>query len=212
MGVPAKSQRPKLRVIRGAGPSAQERLSDDQIVAGVERGDPSVGDALFNRLIRVVDSTLYKVVGRRSDDHDDLVQQVFEQVVRTLREHRFRRACSLSSWAGAIAVNVAMNAVRKYHSERRVFDFGVEAERVEVPRSEQPDTSADARRELERLRVALTQVASEQAETVLLHDLMGKELAEIAVLMGVSIAAAQSRLVRGRKQIAARMRVLRGEA
>jgi RNA polymerase sigma-70 factor (ECF subfamily) len=44
-----------------------------------------------------------------------------------------------------------------------------------------------------------------KAQTVLLHEGMGYELSEIAVLTGVSIAAAQSRLVRGRKELQAKL-------
>ena len=44
-------------------------------------------------------------------------------------------------------------------------------------------------------------MASEKAETVLLHDVFGYELAEIAVLTGASVSAVQSRLVRGRKEL-----------
>ena len=45
----------------------------------------------------------------------------------------------------------------------------------------------------------------ERATAVLLYDVFGHELAEIAVLTGVSVAAAQSRLVRGRKELRDRM-------
>jgi DNA-directed RNA polymerase specialized sigma24 family protein len=40
---------------------------------------------------------------------------------------------------------------------------------------------------------------------MLLHDMLGKELSEIAVLMDISVAAAQSRLVRGRKELEQRL-------
>jgi DNA-directed RNA polymerase specialized sigma24 family protein len=40
---------------------------------------------------------------------------------------------------------------------------------------------------------------------VLVHDVFGHSLAETARLTGVSMSAAQSRLVRGRREVRARM-------
>jgi DNA-directed RNA polymerase specialized sigma24 family protein len=45
----------------------------------------------------------------------------------------------------------------------------------------------------------------ERAETVFLHDVLGHDLAEIALLTRVSVAAAQSRLVRGRRELRHRL-------
>jgi RNA polymerase sigma-70 factor (ECF subfamily) len=44
-----------------------------------------------------------------------------------------------------------------------------------------------------------------RAEAVFLHDVLGHELAEIAVITGATVAAAQSRLVRGRKELLERL-------
>ena len=51
-----------------------------------------------------------------------------------------------------------------------------------------------------RLIRVLSSISSSHAEAVVLHDLLGHDLAEIARLTGVSVAAAQSRLVRGRRK------------
>src|SRR5260370_23375141 len=58
---------------------------------------------------------------------------------------------------------------------------------------------------MEDLRAALAATKRERAEAVLLHDVLGHDLMEIARMTGVSIAAAQSRLVRGRKDVVNRM-------
>jgi RNA polymerase sigma-70 factor (ECF subfamily) len=62
-----------------------------------------------------------------------------------------------------------------------------------------------ARHELERVRRALALMTAERSEVILLHDMLGKDLSEIAVLMNISVAAAQSRLVRGRKELEQRL-------
>jgi hypothetical protein len=45
----------------------------------------------------------------------------------------------------------------------------------------------------------------DRAQAVFLHDVLGHELAEIAVMEDISVAAAQSRLVRGRKDLYKRL-------
>ena len=45
----------------------------------------------------------------------------------------------------------------------------------------------------------------QRAEALVLHDVLGHDLAEVSALLGVSIAAAQSRLVRGRSELKQRL-------
>lgn len=185
-------------------PAARPTHDDDEaLIEAVARGDSKVAAALYDRLVGVVDRALYRVFGRREADHDDLVQAAFEQIVLTLTRRRFAGACSLSSWACHVATHVALNALRARRRERRVLGL-IEDTNVmlTVPsRGPNVEDEAGARRDIDRLRGHLAEMASEKAETVLLHDVFGYELAEIAVLTGASVSAVQSRLVRGRKEL-----------
>jgi hypothetical protein len=40
-------------------------LDDEALILAVQRGDRQVASALYDRLIRVVDHTVYRVFGRR---------------------------------------------------------------------------------------------------------------------------------------------------
>ncbi len=73
-----------------------------------------------------------------------------------------------------------------------------------------PEHLADTRRRMALLQSALARVNRERSEAVVLHDLLGHDLAEIAQLTGVSVAAAQSRLVRGRRDVLAWIRAHEG--
>jgi RNA polymerase sigma-70 factor (ECF subfamily) len=58
---------------------------------------------------------------------------------------------------------------------------------------------------LDTVRDQLAQMKPDRATAVFLHDVLGHELAEIALMQQISVAAAQSRLVRGRKELERRL-------
>ena len=64
---------------------------------------------------------------------------------------------------------------------------------------------ADVRSQLRRFEGALSRLRPAKAEVVYLHDVLGHDLAEVAAAVGTSVAAAQSRLIRGRREIIDRM-------
>ncbi len=202
--MPERIQRPPSSHLRAiAGGKGEERaLSDDEICAALQRGDGTVAAKLYDHLIGPVERAIVRVFGRREVDHDDLVQSSFEQIVATLAKRRFARACSLATWASAIATHVSLNALRSRQRERRVLagmdnDVGADASAAPVD----AERRLGARSEVARVRRVLLAMRPDRAEAVWLHDVLGHELAEIAAILGISVAAAQSRLVRGRHEL-----------
>jgi RNA polymerase sigma-70 factor (ECF subfamily) len=180
-------------------------LRDEELILAFERGDRELTGRLYDRLINVVSATLIRVMGSRGQDHDDLVQSAFEQIVITLVRRRFAGACSLSSWAATVTTHVALNALRSRVRERRVIDRKIEIDAFTATVSSDMERSTDQRALLHRLREELSRMDQSKATVLVLHDVLGHELAEIAVLTAVSVSAAQSRLVRGRRELEARM-------
>ncbi len=193
--------RPWLRAV--AEPAAAPPIPDAQLVEAVARGDNRVAGELHDRLIGVIDQTVYRVLGRRESDHDDLIQASFEQVVRSLAARSFNGACSLQTWAARITTHVALNSIRSRRRERKVLV------QTDHPTGETVSAGgerrAEARLELRRLQHHLSAMNERYAEILLLHDVHGHDLNEIALMLEVTVAAAQSRLVRGRRDLKARI-------
>jgi RNA polymerase sigma-70 factor (ECF subfamily) len=198
------NQRPRLRAVAGgAAPAAP--VTDEAIIAAVREGDEAVARELYARLYDVIDHSIYRVFGRRERFHDDLIQASFEQVVRTLCRHSYAGACSLRTWASALASHVALNALRSRRRERLVIDYATEMPTEGPPSQQRPDRDADSRRKVATLMTELTHLPPARAEALWLHDVLGHDLAEISLMTGVSVSAAQSRLSRGRRELAKRM-------
>lgn len=200
------AERPYLRAVR---PSSPERpLTDAQIIDGVVQGDPRVAGELHDRLIGVVDQALYRVMGGRGPDHDDLIQMSFEQIVRTLTRGSFAGGCSLKTWANRISTHVALNALRSKCRERRIIERRGEAPDVGAPAlsgHQHWERRAEARLELERIRSHLAHMNPRRAEALVLHDVHGHELNEIATMLDLTVSAVQSRVVRGRRELYERL-------
>jgi RNA polymerase sigma-70 factor (ECF subfamily) len=198
-----------LRLVEGgrAGPCAMTDPIDDAFIDAFERGDPAACEKLYDRLIGTVEGTLHSIFGQRDRNHDDLVQSAFEQIVKALANRRFARACSLKAWTGKVTSHVAFNELRRRTRERRVISWWNEPADEGSARSPLLDAEGkeEIRQVLVRVRFHLADMNEDRASTVFLHDVLGHDLAEIAVLSGISVPAAQSRLFRGRKELQTRL-------
>jgi RNA polymerase sigma-70 factor, ECF subfamily len=182
---------------KAATPAARA-LDDHALIAGARSGDSAIASALCNRLWPQVDRTIRKLLGRRDTDHEDLSQLALFEIVRTI--DRYRGDCSLDTWAQTVTAHVVFKYIRRRRTERRIFaDALAEEDMPAAP-------VAGERRSLTRdilARVAnhLEKMNEGRAWTFVMHELMGYELKEIAEMTNVSLAAAQSRLARGRRDL-----------
>ncbi len=202
-------RRSRLRAVEGgASParSSEPALGDGELLDGIVRGDERVAAELYRNLLPAVETSLLRVFGRREADHEDLVQVVFEQIILTLSRRSYAQACSLKTWASSIAARVALKALRSRYRQRRVFDLHAEPDAVSLQRSDHDvEHIVASRQSVQRLREALASLAPPKAEAVLLHDVLGHGLLEIAAMTGTSVSAAQTRLSRGRRELATRL-------
>ena len=152
-----------------------------------------------------VDTVVRRLVGSRDPEYEDLVQSSIVNVLSTLGRGKFRGECPTGGWAAVIARNVAVDAIRARARERRVFQHGWDAaladDRTRMAPDPGPERLTDIHQTLDRVNRALTGIGPKKARVVYLHDVLGYELVDVASMLGTSVAAAQSRLVRGRREI-----------
>ena len=182
--------------------------SDERLLEGLARGDRALANELHRRLLRSVDATLYRVLGRRDADYDDLVQSALEQIMKSLGRGKFSRGSTLATWASAVTCNVALRAIRRRKLERRIFDHSADVEILALSQAapENPERQVIVRQQLERFHGHLARLSVKLSEALILHDVLGFGLNETASLTGTTHAAVRSRLVRGRHQLAQRLR------
>jgi RNA polymerase sigma-70 factor (ECF subfamily) len=178
-------------------------LDDSQLLASVRAGDPDAAAALHDRLRPVVERAIRRLLGRGDRDHEDLTQQAMIEVVTTV--DRFRGDCPLDGWASTVAAHVVYNHIRRRTTERRIFE-SVRFEDDELPATTR-SLAADAtsRSVLRRVLMHLDAIEESKSWAYVLHDVCGYDLREVAEITGTSVAAAQSRLVRGRRELLERL-------
>ncbi len=181
--------------------ASDEAPRDQDIVAGIAAGQPWAADVLYDRVHSVVDRSLRRILRSTGPDYDDLVQAAFERIITVLSSKPLGGKCDLRAWSAAVATHVALDSLRRRGRERKLFSvFGAaEPDGRSVPGS--PENRIEARSEVLRVQGILTRMNPKSAQTLLLHDVLGYDLAEIAQITGATVAAAQARLVRSRKEL-----------
>ena len=180
--------------------AAAPALDDSALLRALRANDTTVAGALYARVRPIVDRTLTRLLGARDPDYEDLAQVALLEIVTTLE--RFRGECPLDAWLSILAARVVYRHLRRRKLERQIF----EQTPLEELRLLVPDSDPGSREAVDRVRSHLDSMDERRAWTFLLHDVYGYDLKEIGQIMSVSLSAAQSRLVRGRRELHERVR------
>jgi len=173
------------------------------MLARKKRGRREAARDTLKTVRSTVDTVVRRLVGSTDPEYEDLVQSSLVNVLSTFDRGKFRGDCPPRGWAAVIARNVAVDAIRARARERRVIAHDGDAVGDEQGHAQGlgPERLTDLHETLDRVNRALRGLGPKKARVVYLHDVLGYQLEEVAAMLGTSVAAAQSRLVRGRREI-----------
>ncbi len=187
--------RPLLTVV-----PRNEPLDDAALVARVKAGESAMANALVRRAGPRAKAQVRRLLRQRTADDDDLLQSVLIELVTTI--DAYRGDCSLNTWIDRIAAHVVYKRLRRQKLERRLFE-GLDDSTCEVASAASAERSALTRSVLERVQARVAHLEEENVTAWLMVDVYGLTIEELASALEVSVAAAQSRASRARREVRA---------
>lgn len=188
----------------GAWPSARgssHAVPERFVLDAIRQGDERHAAQIYERLLPAIQTTLLRVLGGPGENHRELTQRSIEQVILELSRHPGPWVCSLDAWATTAAARVALDVLagRALRSQVEVF-WG---DALAPNGSNARDGGSSSRSAVDRLRWLLAELPRQEAEAVVLCDVMGlsEPVAAQTLSLGVerlerSLSAAHERLAR----------------
>ncbi len=165
--------------------------------------DSRADTARWNRLIRLLRPIHEQAVAtarrlsRSAHDGDDLYQEAVLRAYDKL--NGLREESRVRSWFFAILLSRHRSRVR--HPRREWVSIEDGLDNRDEPVGEDGSLWEEERRCANRAARALEGLEPVQREAVVLHDIEGFSVEEVADMQGVTVSAVKSRLTRGREKL-----------
>ncbi len=171
---------------------------DEITVARARAGDEAALEALFRRFETPVYTLARRLTGS-AHDAEDVLQETFLEVVRSIR--RFRGDGSLAGWIRKVAASKALMRLRQRDAHGREEelsdDLAGQSSGSGPGGSPAPGTAA----ERVDLETALAQLPATARAVTWLHDVEGYSHDEIAVMAGRTASFSKSQLSRAHARL-----------
>ncbi len=172
-------------------------------------GDAGAWEEIVHRYNRRIFNICYRFTGS-SDDAEDLTQEVFIKMYRTLESYDVERG-AFFTWVTTMTRNLLVDHFRKGKQDRMTDSLDVTSTPDEdgptvgeqIPdKGIRPDEAQRKRETQEAVHRALQKLSPELREALILRDLQDMDYREIALSLKVPEGTVKSRINRGRTELA----------
>jgi RNA polymerase sigma-70 factor (ECF subfamily) len=168
----------------------------EELVRRCRAGDAGAFRELFRTYREEVARLVHRMLGQ-TDDLEDVIQEVFCQVHRSLPD--FRGQARFSTWLYRVTVNVVLMHRRAARS-RPVLVTGTD--RLSLPAPDAPPDEQVARRNcVAAFRRLLDRLSEKKRAVFILHELEGLPPAEVAAIVGAPVLTVRTRLFYARREL-----------
>jgi len=175
------------------------RQRDEALVADAARGDTAAFRELYAKHRPDVARLVYRMLGAPAD-LDDVVQEVFFQVYRSLKD--FRGQAKFTTWLHRVTVNVVLMHRRAARSRPALVEEAPADASADVDTTP-PDEDADRRDRMRAFARLLGRLPEKKRIVFVLHELEGVAPAEIAKIVGAPVLTVRTRLFYARRELEA---------
>ena len=188
-------------------------MEDAQAVALLVRrciaGDVVAWEESVQRYNRRIYNICYRFAGS-ADDAQDLTQEVFIKIFRTMSSYDMERGAFMT-WVATVTRNLLVDHFRKSKQDRMTDSLDATPLEHEdaMPLSDKiedkampADAHVQSRETKETVQRALQKLSPELREAVILRDLQDMDYREIATVLKVPEGTVKSRINRGRGELA----------
>lgn len=171
---------------------------EERLIARAAAGDTAAFRDLYERHRLDVARLVFRMLSGRGDV-DDVIQEVFVQVYKSLKD--FRGQAKFSTWLHRVTVNVVLMHRRASRS-RPVF-ADEPAGDITRPDDLRPDDDAERKERMRAFARVLDRLGDKKRVVFVLHDLEGVSPSEIARIVGAPVLTVRTRLFYARREIEA---------
>jgi len=171
-------------------------VDSEQLVARCQTGDTEAFRELFARHRGDVARLVQRLLGNGGDP-EDVVQEVFLQVHRSLKDFHF--GARFSTWLYRVTVNVVLMQRRAARSRPRLVEMAENAVLEDAGLS--PEERAGRSRRIHAFYRLLDQLSEKKRTVFVLHELEGLSPGEIAKLVGAPVLTVRTRLFYARREL-----------
>jgi RNA polymerase sigma-70 factor (ECF subfamily) len=195
LGVPcAASADAESGVFPVAGRVVNEHES---LLARAASGDRAAFREVYRRHRADVARLVFRMLGPRSDT-EDVIQEVFFQVFRSLKD--FRGQSKFTTWLHRVTVNVVLMHRRAAKSRPVFADEPIEDGQLNAD-AVLPDEDFARRERMRAFSRLLDRLAEKKRVVFILHELEGLAPTEIAKIVGAPVLTVRTRLFYARREL-----------